>query len=118
MVEGRGEGEREDWGGEVRGKGEGGYGRRGGGGREVVPGLSDDDIVEGLMSLAEAGEADLEDHIMGVDSLLCNSFVELFVEVDTILTLATRHLKDDSMTWDFGCKAGTRLCFRRSWAVR
>ena len=76
-----------------------------GGGREVVPGLSDDDVVEGLMSLAEAGEADLEDHIIWVDWLSCFIFRRAFVEVDDYFTLATRRLWDDSMIWDFGCKA-------------
>ena len=33
------------------------------GGREKVPGLGDDDVVDGLVPLAEAREADLDDHV-------------------------------------------------------
>ena len=40
-----------------RGVGEGGGGRK-----SALPGLRDDDVVEGGVAFAEAGEADLEDH--------------------------------------------------------
>lgn len=37
----------------------------GGAGWVVVPGVRDDDVVEGVIALAEAGEADLDDHARG-----------------------------------------------------
>ena len=37
-------------------------GREGRGGKRGAPGLRDDDVVEGSVAFAEAGEADFEDH--------------------------------------------------------
>lgn len=39
-----------------------GKGGRGGGERGGVPGVCDDDVVEGGVAFAEAGEADSDDH--------------------------------------------------------
>ena len=35
---------------------------REGGGEGEIPGVCDDDVVDGLVSSAEAGESDLDDH--------------------------------------------------------
>ena len=50
-------------GGRGGGGGGGGWGKGGGkGGKRGAPGLRDDDVVEGSVAFAEAGEADFEDH--------------------------------------------------------
>jgi len=51
--------------GEGMGEGMGRLEREGGRWEGKVPGLRDDDVVEGGVAFAEAGEADFDDHVRG-----------------------------------------------------
>lgn len=46
---------------------------------EVLPGLHDDDVVEGLMAFAEAGQADADDHCGWAIKVTCSYTATLVV---------------------------------------
>jgi hypothetical protein len=61
----------------MEGESEGGMGfpeLAGAGGSRCIPGLRDDDVVEGLAFLAEAGEANLDDHTGCFSDRICLLF--------------------------------------------